>query len=183
MRFNQHSDLKGKHAFLSPSTHHWLNYDRQKLEARYYSHTAARRGTDLHNLAHEAIRLGVPLDPSNESLAMYVNDAIELGMDCEQPLFYSENCFGHADTILFTNGVLRVHDLKTGITPTSVKQLEVYAGLFCLEYGVDPFTIDIFLRIYQRESVKEFEAIPEAILSIMDKIVEFDLQIEALKEG
>lgn len=183
MRFNQHSDLYGKHAFLSPSTHHWLNYDSQKLAARFHSYRAARRGTDLHALAHEAIRLGVPLDESNEALAMYVNDALQIGMVCEQPLFYSENCFGTADTIWFYENVLRIHDLKTGITPTSMKQLEVYAALFCLEYGIDPTEIVILLRIYQRDDVKESEAIPEAIMSIMDKIIEFDLQIEALKEG
>ena len=183
MRFNQHSELAGRHAFLSPSNYHWLNYDEQKLEARYYSASAARRGTDLHNLAHEAIRLGVPLDESNEALATYVNDAIFYRMLCEQPLYYSENCFGTADTIKFENNLLRIHDLKNGITPTSPKQLEVYAGIFCLEYGADPFQIDIELRIYQRNEIRVFEVIPEAILTIMDKIVAFDLQIQAIKEG
>lgn len=183
MRFNQHSELFGKHAFLSPSTHHWLNYDLQKLTSRYFAATAAKRGTDLHNLAHEAIRLGVPLDGSNEALAMYVNDAIAYRMACEQLLYYSDNCFGTADTILFEDGLLRIHDLKTGITPTSHKQLEVYAALFCLEYGADPFQIEMELRIYQREEVMTFIPIPEGILTIMDKIIEFDQHIESIKEG
>ncbi len=59
MIFNQHPQLVGKHAFLSPSSYSWLNYDSHKLEARFHSAMAARRGTDLHALAHEAVRLGV----------------------------------------------------------------------------------------------------------------------------
>ena len=183
MRFNHHSELSGKHAFLSPSSYHWLNYDSQKLEARYYSTSAAKRGTDLHNLAHEAIRLGIPLHESNDALCAYVNDAIELGMLCEQPLYYSDNCFGTADTIKFEEMFLRIHDLKNGITATSFKQLEVYGAIFCLEYGVNPLEIGMELRIYQREEIRVYEPIPEGILHIMDKIVDFDVQIEAIKGG
>ena len=182
MRFNLHSELIGKHAFLSPSSYHWLNYDDQKLTARFFSVNAARRGTDLHALAHEAIRLKVPLHESNKSIAAYVNDAIDLGMVTEQTLYYSENCFGTADTILFSDNVLRIHDLKTGIIATSEKQLEVYASLFCLEYGVDPFIIDIELRIYQRDEVRVYIPAPEMILSIIDKIIQFDQHLERLKE-
>ncbi len=85
MLFNQHSELSGKHAFLSPSNYHWLNYDEQKLEARFHSAMAARRGTDLHDFAHEAIRLGIKLSKGNQALATYVNDAIGYKMNCEQP--------------------------------------------------------------------------------------------------
>ena len=183
MNFNRHSQLEGKHAFLSPSNYHWLNYDDQRLEARYYAATAARRGTDLHNLAHAAIRLNTPLHESNRALATYVNDAIELGMASEQPLYYSENCFGTADALSFRDNFLRIHDLKTGITHASEKQLEVYAALFCLEYGVDPFEIDIELRIYQGDEVRCYDPIREGLLAIMDKIIEFDLKIEAIKEA
>jgi hypothetical protein len=143
---------------------------------------ASRRGTDLHKLAHDAIRLGVKLARGNQALATYVNDAIGYKMVCEQPLFYSENCFGTADTIVFRRDKLRIHDLKTGIGPTSEKQLEVYAALFCLEYGISPFDIDIELRIYQRSEVRPFYPIPENILFIMDKIIDFDLQIQRIKE-
>lgn len=181
MIFNAHSDLSGRHAFLSPSAYHWLNYDDQKLEARFISAMAARRGSDLHALAHEAIRLGIKLSKSNQSLSTYVNDAIGFKMSCEQPLFYSENCFGTADTISFRRGKLRIHDLKTGITPTSEHQLEVYAALFCLEYSVDPFSIETELRIYQRDEIRVFVPFPEAISSIMLKIIDFDNQIESIK--
>lgn len=181
MIFNSHSDLLGQHAFLSPSNYHWLNYDDQKMEARFIAAMAARRGTDLHNLAHEAIRLGVRLSRSNQSLSTYVNDAIGYKMECEQVLYYSSNCFGTADTICFRRNKLRVHDLKTGIVATSEHQLEVYAALFCLEYSVDPYSIEVELRIYQREEIRAFEPYPETIENIMEKIIEFDKQIEEMK--
>lgn len=183
MLFNRRSDLQGKHAFLSPSAYHWINYNDQKLEARYFAAMSAKRGTDLHTLAHEAIRLGVKLSKSNQAMSTYVNDAIQYKMNPEQVLFYSDNCFGHADTISFRRNKLRIHDLKTGITPTSEKQLEVYAALFCLEYEISPFDIEIELRIYQREEIRVFEPYPETIAAIMDTIVDFDLKIEAMKEA
>jgi hypothetical protein len=183
MNFNSHSDLTGRHAFLSPSNYHWLNYDDHKLEARFFAAMAARRGSDLHALAHEAIRLGVKLSRSNLSLSTYVNDAIGYKMNCEQPLYYSDNCFGTADAISFRRNKLRIHDLKTGITATSEKQLEVYAALFCLEYGISPFDIEIELRIYQRDDIRVFVPHPELILGIMDKIIYFDQQIELIKEA
>ena len=142
---------------------------------------AAKRGTDLHMLAHDAIRLRVKLAKSNRALSTYVNDAIGFRMSCEQILYYSPNCFGTADTISFFRDKLRIHDLKTGISSTSERQLEVYAALFCLEYGVDPFLIQIELRIYQRDEIRVFEPYGESIMEIMDKIIEFDRQIEEMK--
>lgn len=183
MIFNQHSDLKGRHAFLSPSNYHWLNYTSEKLQARFRSVVASRRGTDLHALAHEAIRLGVKLASSNQALAAYVRDAISYKMVCEQSLYFSDNCFGTADTIAFRRRKLRIHDLKTGLTATSMKQLQVYAAIFCLEYGVAPFDIEIELRIYQRDDIEQLFPEPEAIFMIMEKIVEFDQQIEEIKEA
>jgi hypothetical protein len=181
MIFNSHSDLSGRHAFLSPSNYHWLNYTDQKLEARFISAMAAKRGTDLHNLAHEAIRLGVKLSRTNKSLSTYVNDAIGFKMSCEQTLYYSDNCFGTADTICFRRNKLRIHDLKTGIIHASEHQLEVYAALFCLEYSIDPFSIEIELRLYQRDEIKVMEPFAETIIEIMNRIIDFDQQIEAMK--
>jgi len=183
MIFNQHLGLTGKHAFLSPSNYHWLNYNDQKLESRFYAAMSAKRGTDIHALAHEAIRLGIKLSRSNQALSTYVNDAIGYKMSCEQSLYYSDNCFGMADTICFRRNKLRIHDLKTGIISASEKQLEVYAALFCLEYGINPFEIETELRIYQRDEIRIFETPPEDIVIIMEKIVEFDQQIEAIKEA
>jgi len=183
MIFNQHSGYSGKHAFLSPSSYHWLNYTDEKLATRYAAAQAARKGTELHALAHAAIRLGVKLSKSNDALSTYVLDGIHYNMNCDQVLYYSDNCFGEADTISFRRGKLRIHDLKTGIVHTSVKQLEVYAALFCLEYAVDPFDIEIELRIYQREEIRAYEPTPEAIAEIMETIIDFDKQIEAMKEA
>ena len=183
MIFNAHSDLYGRHAFLSPSNYHWLNYNDQKLEVRFISAMAAKRGSDLHALAHEAIRLGVKLSRVNKSLATYVNDAIGYKMECEQVLYYSDNCFGTADTICFRRNKLRIHDLKTGIVQTSEHQLEIYAALFCLEYTIDPFEIEIELRIYQRDEVRVFESYSETIMEIMNTIMDFDKQIESIKSS
>lgn len=183
MLFNQHPSLAGRHAFLSPSSPHWLNYNDQKLDARFTASQAARRGTDIHKFAHEAIRLGIKLDKrSYPALATYVSDALGYRMVAEQPLYYTDNCFGTADTICFRRSVLRIHDLKTGITKTSIRQLEIYAALFCLEYGYDPRDIRIVLRIYQRDDFEELEPIPEAIVHIMEKIIDFDQQLERIKE-
>lgn len=182
MNFNTHSELANKHAFLSPSQHHWVNYTDQKLEARYTSWNASVRGTDLHNLAHEAIRLGVKLSSANKTLSLYVNDAINYKMKCEQVLYYSENCFGSADTISFRKNKLRIHDLKTGITPAHHRQLEIYAALFCLEYQVEPFDIEIELRIYQNGEVRIYDADPEVIMNIMHTIIDFDMKIQFMKE-
>lgn len=182
MNFNSHYALAGKHALLSPSQYHWINYDEHKLVARYVAATAATRGTDLHKLAHDAIRLGVKLSKANRTISMYVNDAINYKMTSEQPLYYSDNCFGTPDTISFRRNKLRIHDLKNGITPASEHQLEVYAALFCLEYDISPFDIEMELRIYQNDDVRVYDADPDVILDIMNKIVEFDMRIEFMRE-
>lgn len=182
MNFNTHSAIEGKHAFLSPSSYHWINYDEQKLDARWTANRAAARGTSLHDLAHQAIRLGVKLSTANKTLSMYVTDGIGYKMNVEQPLYYSDNCFGTADTISYRRKTLRIHDLKTGMTKTSQKQLMVYAAIFCLEYGISPFDIDIELRIYQNEAVDVCIPDPDELLHIMDRIITFDRRIELLKE-
>jgi hypothetical protein len=183
MNFNEHYELQDRHAFLSPSKYHWLNYDEDKLIETYGKFLATQRGTELHDLAERAIRLGVKLERSKKTLNMYVNDAIGYRMKTEQALKYSENCFGKADAISFRKGKLRIHDLKTGESPTSMRQLEVYAALFCLEYHVDPATIDIELRIYQLDEVVVHTPTAEDILFVMDKIIEFDKVIDKLKMG
>ena len=183
MNFNSHSALSGKHALLSPSNYSWINYTEQKLDARYIAARAAARGTSLHDLAHQAITLGVKLSNADKTLAAYVKDGIGYKMRVEQPLYYSDNCFGTADTISFRNRFLRIHDLKTGNGKTSEHQLEVYAALFCLEYSVSPWDIEIELRIYQCEEVRRYIPSPDGILFIMDKIITFDHRIEMLKEG
>lgn len=182
MRFNDHSSVKGLHAFLSPSSYHWINYSDEKLEDRYMTSMAARRGTQLHEFASEAIRLGIKLPKTRATMNSYVNDAIGYRMEPEQALFYSVNCFGTADAIIFRQNKLRIHDLKTGVTPASGKQLLVYAALFCLEYGFKPFDISYDLRIYQNNEILMVEVDPAEIAHIMDKIITFDRRIDELSE-
>lgn len=112
---------------------------------------------------------------------MYVNDAIDLRMRPEQKLYYSENAFGTADAICFRKKILRIHDLKTGGNPASMKQLEIEAALFCLEYSVDPIDISIRLRVYQSNDVTKEDPDPDLISDIMDKIVSFDNILNQIK--
>ena len=183
MLFNKHSRLEGQHAFLSASKYHWINYSKEKLSESYIHWRAVQRGTKLHAFAADAIRLGVRLPRNDSTLNRYVNDAIAYRMTPEQVLYYSDNCVGTADAISFNNGKLRIHDLKTGEIRASVHQLEVYAAIFCLEYGQDPNEIDIELRIYQNDNVIISSPEPSTILRIMDTIVDFDTMIEEMKGG
>lgn len=182
MRFNSHSNLAGTHAFLGASNYHWINYADEKLDYAYTAHMAARRGTELHEFARMAIRLGQRLPDTPTTMNMYVNDAIGFRMTPEQMLFYSLNCYGTADTISFRRNKLRIHDLKSGVGKTSENQLYVYAALFCLEYEFKPHLIETELRIYQNDETRIYEADPETIVYIMDKIMTFDKRIEAIKQ-
>lgn len=103
-------------------------------------------------------------------------------MTPEQILFYSENCFGTADAICFRNNLLRIHDLKTGLIPAHMEQLEIYAALFCLEYKFKPSEIDMELRIYQHDEILVHNPTAEDIVPIMDKIITSDKVINKLKE-
>lgn len=181
MRFNEHSELNGLHAFLSPSQYHWIRYSDEKLEERYANYQAKVQGTILHEFAAQAITLGVKLRGDRTTLAMYVNDAIGYKMTPEQPLYYSDNCFGTADAISFRRNLLRIHDLKTGAIPASMSQLEVYMALFCLEYGKKPDEFDSELRIYQANEVLVHTPDPAYILELIDLIVRFDKKIEEMK--
>ena len=209
MNFVNHSDLEGTHAFLSPSQNAWTNYTDEKLEQRYLTAKAVERGTRLHEFAAEAIRLN-RRQGGRDTLSMYVNDAIGYKMTPEQPLFYSFNCYGTTDTIAYRKNVLRIHDLKTGEIEAHIKQLYIYAALFCLEYGqkvnelrkkgysdndiaqalglkvneihFDPEKMDdICLRIYQFNDIKEEHPDPQEIRNIMNIIVHQDWILANLK--
>ena len=181
MNFNRHSELNGRHAFLSASKYHWVNYSDEKLEAVYSTALAAKKGTELHNFAAEAIRLGIKLPRTPKTLNMYVNDAIGYRMIPEQVLCYSANAFGTADAISFRKNLLRISDLKTGVNPANMLQLEIYAAFFCLEYQYRPGEIDILLRIYQNDEVLEHVPEVDSIAHIMDRIITADRRIEELK--
>lgn len=182
MNFNKHSVLDGQHAFLSPSKYHWINYDESKVADAYSNFLAIQRGTILHDFAARCITLGQRLPRSTKTLNQYVNDAIGFRMTPEQVLYFSENCYGKADTISFRDDFLRIHDLKTGVTPAHMEQLEIYAALFCLEYKIKPGDIAMELRIYQGDEVLCHHPTAVDILPIIDKIIVFDKIINNIKE-
>lgn len=186
MNLNAHYGLSGKlagtHSFLSPSKPAWVNYDDDKLDRVWTAAQAARRGSELHDYAHRAIKLRVRQAEDGKTLSLYINDAIGFRMTPEQLLFFSENCYGHADCVSFRNNTLRIHDLKTGMNEASMAQLEIYASLFCLEYDMNPFEINAELRIYQSNDVKVYNPDPDKIFHIKEKIRYLDRRLTELKK-
>ena len=183
MKFYDHRNLAGLHAPFTASQSSWLRYDDDKVLEVYANKKAAEMGTRLHEWAAETIKLGLKQPKSKKTLYSYVNDAIGFKMDPEVVLFYSERFFGTADAISFRNGVLRIHDLKTGKVgkiESHMEQLEVYASLFCLEYKVKPSDIKIELRVYKCDEVIVWNPTAEDIVPIMDKIVHLDKMLEKL---
>lgn len=186
MHFNAHSPaLYGRHATLSPSTPAWINYDEDKMRRVFFSNRAAAKGSELHALAHQLIKNKVRLPDDDKTLNLYVNDAIGYGMSPEVMLFFSENCYGTADCVGYNHPrkKLRVHDLKTGNGPATMKQLLVYAGLFHLEYQFSPHEIETELRLYQNNNIITHTPDPHEIFSVMDRIKTLDSLINALRMG
>ena len=208
--FDHSRDIpSGSHALLSGSRYSWFNYDEEKLFNYVQSSYASAIGTAIHDLAsrlikhqikitkasakpaimlelldHNIPRAFIDIDRYIDNFVAYVNDAIGFGMIPEQPLKYSENAFGTADAILFNEKkkFLRIHDYKSGVTQPCLRQLEIYAAFFCLEYHIQPKDISIELRIYWNNEI--ITGLPTAadIVPIMDKIITFDNFIKNLKE-
>ena len=180
MNFEKHLNLEGLHAPFSPSQSSWLRYDDEKALEVYANRKASEIGTKLHQWAKDTIDLGIKQPRSKKTLYAYVNDAIGFKMSTEVVLFYSKRFFGTADSISFRNGVLRIHDLKTGKIPAHMEQLEIYAALFCLEYKVKPGDIEMELRIYQNDEILYHNPTAEDILPIMDKIIHLNKLLEKI---
>jgi len=159
-----------------------LNYTEEKLRERYRTSKAAERGTILHDWAAQTIRLGQKLPRSQRTLNMYVNDSLGYRMTPEVPLYFSENCFGTTDAISFNKNVLRINDLKTGISPVHMEQLEVYAALFCLDYHIRPEDIRAELRIYQENEILLHEPDHYDIEEIIEKIKFNDKVISQMEQ-
>lgn len=174
----------GDHAFLSPSTHSWYNYDEDKLIKVYMNKLAASRGTAMHALACSLIRLKVKLPKLKKTLNLYVNDAIKFGLNPEYKLYYSKFCYGTADAIGFENWHLEIADLKTGKTKVSFLQLRIYAALFFLCYP--EFELKnvkgITLRIYQNDEVLIENPEIDEILPIMDKIIRYTKILQLMED-
>lgn len=178
MNFIKHSNLEGLHAPFGASKSSWLRYDDNKAISYFQNMKAKEIGTRLHAWAKETIDLGIKQPKSKKTIYSYINDAIGFKMSTEVVLYYSDFFFGTADAICFRNNKLRIHDLKTGITPVHIEQLEIYAALFCLEYKIRPSDIEIELRIYQNDEILYHNPEPEDILEIMDKIVHLNKVLE-----
>lgn len=171
MNFNNHSNLKGNHALLSPSNYHWVNYNDEQFRNFFVTSKAKEEGTELHAIAELLIKKKINVEKQRKTFNMYVNDAIGFRMTPEVVLYYSDVCFGTADAISYNRNILRIHDLKTGKTKPSILQLEIYAALFCLEYHIKPHDIkQIILRLYYQDDIIEYEPTPDEISEKMDKV-------------
>ena len=82
------------------------------------------------------------------------------------------------EDISFRNNFLRIHDLKTGVTPVHMEQLLIYVALFCLEYKIKPGEIQIECRIYQNDDILVANPTAEDIGPIIDKIVHLNKMLE-----
>lgn len=181
MRFNNHWKVEGKHAFLGASKYHWIRYDLDKMRRIWENKFKSEEGTRKHALAAFCIRERVRLEDNGSTLSTYVNDAIGFRMTPEQVLFYNDDCFGTADAICFRQGILRVHDLKTGIHPGSPDQIMIYFALFCLEYEINPYDIEMIGRIYQSDEILEFIGEPDVVTNIMNTVKEFTKEIDTMR--
>ena len=66
---------------------------------------------DVSDSFLQGVELFLSCADSLESSPLYVNDAIGFKMIPEQPLFYSENCFGTTDAIVFRNRMIVINVL------------------------------------------------------------------------
>lgn len=207
----------GSHTLFSPSQPAWMNdKSEDDIYKRYISGIATTIGTAVHEEARDCIltntkytkneakkaltkklllkpyyipRLAFDADFLASNFINYVNDALGYMMTPEVPLFYSKWCAGTADTIIFEEkkNILRIHDLKTGVTPARFYQLEGYAALFFLEYGsrfhITPGDTQIELRIYQAGEIREEFPTAEEIVPIMDSIMWHSEVMDKLQEG
>lgn len=180
MNFVKHYNLEGLHAPFSASQPAWLRYSDDKMLESFVKKKSAERGTKLHEWAKQTIDLGIRQPDEERTLYMYVNDAIGFKMNTEVVLYYSDRFFGTADSISFRDGLLRIHDLKTGVGPVHTDQLLVYAALFCLEYKIKPGAIKFELRMYQNDKIDILNPTAEDITPIMDLIVHRDKLLEQI---
>ena len=206
MIWHDHSKLAGTHAFLSASQSSWRNKNAEELIDAKKNSFSQQIGTLLHAYAADCIKYKEKLRKSDErgvkfdlmrkgipeyaidmhriypTFMSYVNDAVGYGLNPEMVLYYSNECYGTADAIDMDGKLLRIHDLKTGVKPAKMDQLMVYAGLFFLEYGVNPGAIQTELRIYQMNEVLVYEPDVDELREVMDDIVEKDRIIKAMNE-
>lgn len=183
--FNDHSRFSGSHSYLSASQNAWVNYDDKHFIEVFENKAAAERGTKLHALAEQLIRMGIRLEDNEQTFNMYVNDAIGYHMKPEVVLYYSPNAFCTTDAIYFNERekFLRIHDLKTGTHPVTFTQLYVYAAYFCLEYDLAPGDLNYELRYYQNNDIIIDDNVNiDEVAHIADTIQHYDKLINQLRD-
>ena len=174
MIWNNHKELEGKHAFMGASNYHWTNYDDITFEARYYNQFSQVIGTAIHELAHDCIVSRTKLNKHDIHLielklykAFVPKDAYDANLILENLIPFVNDAIGYYER----DKILRIHDYKNGVTQADIRQLYIYAALFCLEYHVNPLTLNkIECRIYQNLEVLIDNPTGEVIQFYMDKI-------------
>lgn len=131
MILKRHLELRGKHAFLSPSKHSWIHKSVDEIVNGYLGRNATDVGTALHELAEVMIGNHVPFQECDHDLMVvwllskgikmseiehydleamlanimaFINDAIMFGMDAEvviKPVEDFDDAFGTADAIRY----------------------------------------------------------------------------------
>lgn len=180
-KWNDHWKLKGKHSEFSPSSPAWINYDETKLVNVHINKEKKELGTRLHEFASEAIQLKRKQSTAKDTVNIFINDSIKLNMASEKTLYYSDAFFGTSDAIKLEGGKLLIFDLKTGEHKADYRQLDIYAALFCLEYGYDPRDLEIEERIYQFNTFTVNVPDQNYIVDLMERIVRFDQVLEQYK--
>ena len=145
----------------------------QEIENYIYTKYTFNNSSNEFGGFGETLIKNLPYIPKEvfEAVKCYINDAIGYKMVVEQPLVYSENIFGTADSIIFKDNLLRIHDLKTGTGEPKIEQLETYAALFCLEYDIRPADIEFELRLYHWTGLITHNPTVEDLLPIIDSIL------------
>lgn len=178
----------GTHAILGASTYsRWWNKTPEEVGLYFQNMKAVERGTKLHEMAANDIRMNMLRPRNNLTYNRYVNDAINYRMKAEMGLYYSPFAFGTTDAIIFEDGRLRIHDLKTGtIAKPSMHQLETYAAYFMMQYGpkygFKPTDIDMELRIYWNDGVIKEKPKGPDIQEVMNKLTAASLYLEKVNE-
>lgn len=184
------------HMIFGGSNKAWHNYSEDDVIRILISKEAAKIGTVVHEWVDQYVKynnerllksdakhlrqkllsehipeIAFDIQTLFPNVQNYVNDAIKYNMRTEEFLYVSDVCGGTADAIMFDEdtNILRVHDLKTGVTPASMDQLYSYVAFFCLEYGYAPGDLRIETRIYQNNEVIIANPTAEDILPIMDQ--------------
>lgn len=119
------------------------------------------------------------------TVKQYVNDSIDIGMEPETEIIFSDDFKGTCDALRFDdkNKELLIFDLKTGTGKGKIEQLMIYEALWCLANKVDPIDISAELRIYQGDQVMIATPTAEDIDPLMKTIVRFNRLSMKLGKG